>query len=66
MKPGKIMMKVDDFLTDTRLYKCQNIKCKHNMIHSKRIDKAEFDCIFKLIDLNENGRCMMFEKNENT
>ena len=58
MAIGDIEIKVDRFLTDTRVVVCMNRNCIH-------MQKDAFLCQFKEIELNENGMCSLKDDGDN-
>ena len=55
-----IKLEVDSFLTRTRVDMCRNQKCKYSMMNKKR-PEAGFYCHFRLIEIDENGKCTEYE-----
>lgn len=66
MARSDIKIKVDKFLTATRLSECMNVDCRFNMAHIDKPFKADAGCNCKLkkIEINEKGQCQLFERYE--
>lgn len=57
---SKIILKADDFFTDTRVRICLAINCKHNVLKIEQ----EMQCGLKTIEIDEPGICKNFERKQ--
>ena len=55
--PNEIVLKVDNFIKDTRLSSCWVKKCRFNHFRF-----GEANCELKQIIINESGKCGRFEE----
>ena len=55
-----IIIKLDDFMTDTRITDWIAKTCRHNKIHL-RGKHQQFQCMFKSVEINIAGTCDFYE-----
>ena len=54
-------IKVDDFLTNTRIPFCSARTCKLNGMRLPGQPGKELQCTLKQVDLDEEGQCKLYE-----
>ena len=59
-KLSDIVLRVDEFFTDTRVRACLAVNCKYNTL---KIEE-ELGCNLKNIEIIESGVCKSFERKE--
>lgn len=61
-----IFIKIDDFFTQTRIRCCFASSCINNADNEKNIkvvgDKVGYWCMVKQINIDENGKCVLYKK----